>query len=146
MSAKPLLYLVVVLVRHGSGDADGDVELGTVQEAAEQCRRGIIPTVLNALEYQDAVLLGSKTQEHCLLGWEEEQSITLNQRLHGLQMGSTLAVLIGPEGGLTPEEVHLAVENCWQTFSLGPRTFRMETAALAATVRITAAFEDHGDL
>ena len=117
-----------------------------VQEAAEQCGRGIIPMVLDALEYQDAVLLGSTTQQRCLLAWEEEQSITLNQRLRGLQAGSNLGVLIGPEGGLTPEEVHLAVANGWQTFSLGPRTFRMETAALAATVRITAAFEDHGDL
>ena len=115
-----------------------------VQEAAEQSGRGIIPSVYNAVEYQDAILLGSTTQQQCWLAWEEKRLFSLNQCLQALQAGMTLGVLIGPEGGLTQSEVHLAVVNGWQTFSLGPRTLRMETAALAATVRITAAFEDHG--
>ena len=44
---------------------------------------------------------------------------------------------IGPEGGFTAEEITLAVAAGWQTVDLGPRTLRVETAAiwLAALVR-----------
>ncbi|MFO0935845.1 MAG: RsmE family RNA methyltransferase [Gemmataceae bacterium] len=45
-------------------------------------------------------------------------------------------IAIGPEGGLTPREVDLARESGWQPRSLGPRVLRMETAAIAAAVRI----------
>jgi 16S rRNA (uracil1498-N3)-methyltransferase len=45
-----------------------------------------------------------------------------------------LAITIGPEGGFTDEEVHIAKENGWQLISLGQRILRVETAALAMTV------------
>jgi 16S rRNA (uracil1498-N3)-methyltransferase len=37
---------------------------------------------------------------------------------------------VGPEGGFTPEEIGLGQRNGWQTIDLGPRTLRIETAAL----------------
>ena len=43
---------------------------------------------------------------------------------------SAVYLAIGPEGGFTDEEVALAVEQGWQTVSLGPRILRIETAAL----------------
>jgi 16S rRNA (uracil1498-N3)-methyltransferase len=47
--------------------------------------------------------------------------------------GGVLA--IGPEGGFTAEEITAARENGWQLMNLGPRTLRIETAALAAVAR-----------
>lgn len=41
-------------------------------------------------------------------------------------------IAIGPEGGLTESELSAAIEAGWQLRSLGPRTLRMETAAIAA--------------
>jgi len=41
-------------------------------------------------------------------------------------------LLVGPEGGLTDGEVALARECGWVRVSLGPRTLRTETAAVAA--------------
>jgi len=38
---------------------------------------------------------------------------------------------IGPEGGFTPKEIDCAVAAGWQTFSLGSRILRVETAAIA---------------
>jgi 16S rRNA (uracil1498-N3)-methyltransferase len=38
---------------------------------------------------------------------------------------------IGPEGGFTREEIAVATRQGWQTIDLGPRTLRIETAALA---------------
>ena len=38
---------------------------------------------------------------------------------------------VGPEGGLTDDELARAVAQGWQPIGLGPRTLRVETAALA---------------
>ena len=42
-----------------------------------------------------------------------------------------IAVVIGPEGGLTEEEVAWLVSHGWQPVTLGPRILRIETAAVA---------------
>ena len=47
-------------------------------------------------------------------------------------------ILIGPEGGWTPEELALFQERGWQAASLGTTILRAETAAIAA-LAITAA-------
>jgi 16S rRNA (uracil1498-N3)-methyltransferase len=41
-----------------------------------------------------------------------------------------VALAVGPEGGFTDNEVELAVEHGWQPIHLGPRTLRIETAAV----------------
>jgi 16S rRNA (uracil1498-N3)-methyltransferase len=45
---------------------------------------------------------------------------------------NTVALLVGPEGGLTEEEVGFAVGNHFVGMKLGPRILRAETAPLAA--------------
>lgn len=51
-----------------------------------------------------------------------------------------VALLVGPEGGFTPEEVRAANQLSWQNVSLGPRTLRIETAAIALTALVTTRF------
>jgi 16S rRNA (uracil1498-N3)-methyltransferase len=46
------------------------------------------------------------------------------------------AIAIGPEGGLTDEEVATATSAGWQTIDLGPRILRVETAAIALAAAI----------
>jgi 16S rRNA (uracil1498-N3)-methyltransferase len=43
---------------------------------------------------------------------------------------------VGPEGGFTDEEIALARSAGWQTIGLGPRTLRIETAALLLAARL----------
>lgn len=43
-----------------------------------------------------------------------------------------IALLIGPEGGLSEEEIDIAKEKAFHPLSLGPRILRTETAAIAA--------------
>ncbi|KTD11704.1 16S rRNA methyltransferase [Legionella gratiana] len=45
---------------------------------------------------------------------------------------SVIALLIGPEGGLSEQEVHYAGKYGFQPLSLGPRILRTETAAITA--------------
>jgi 16S rRNA (uracil1498-N3)-methyltransferase len=55
-----------------------------------------------------------------------------------LSRPETTLITIGPEGGLTGEEVARAIDQGWQMIDLGSRTLRMETAAmvLAAAVGV----------
>jgi len=44
--------------------------------------------------------------------------------------GGEVALAVGPEGGLTGEELERARAQGWQVASLGPRVLRIETAAI----------------
>lgn len=45
-------------------------------------------------------------------------------------------IAIGPEGGFTDQEVAQAIDHGWQSVSLGPRTLRMETAAIVLAAMV----------
>nr|WP_067286410.1 16S rRNA (uracil(1498)-N(3))-methyltransferase [Marinobacterium profundum] len=52
--------------------------------------------------------------------------------LGGLPRPSSIALLIGPEGGLTEAEVQLAIAAGFKPVALGPRVLRTETAPVVA--------------
>jgi 16S rRNA (uracil1498-N3)-methyltransferase len=108
-----------------------------VREAAEQCGRGRIPELAEPLDWQLAV---TGAQGMRLLPWEAPQPMPALWAFlqHSMQSDTCLSILIGPEGGISQQEAHLAVMHGWQLVSLGPRILRAETAALAA-VAITLA-------
>lgn len=54
-----------------------------------------------------------------------------------------IALAIGPEGGLTDEEVGQAVDLGWQATCLGPRILRIETAAVALASLIAVRLQEH---
>ncbi|MCB0063558.1 MAG: 16S rRNA (uracil(1498)-N(3))-methyltransferase [Caldilineaceae bacterium] len=111
-----------------------------VREAAEQCGRGRIPRLLEPLDWEAAV---SQAEGVRLLPWEEEQTVApllSSAALQSLiQAAPAVSLLIGPEGGIAPEEASAAQSAGWQTVSLGPRILRAETAALASVVMVTSA-------
>ena len=49
-----------------------------------------------------------------------------------------VTIAIGPEGGLTAEELAIALERGWHAVGLGPHVLRIETAAIAAAAAIIA--------
>lgn len=49
---------------------------------------------------------------------------------------SRVNLLIGPEGGLTPEEIQLAHQHQFKSFSLGALTLRTETASIVAITQL----------
>lgn len=60
--------------------------------------------------------------------WEEEHAVRLD-RLPA--EASAVVALIGPEGGLTADEIALAGAHGFVALTLGPRILRAETAAIA---------------
>ncbi len=96
-------------------------------EAAKQSGRGTVPqvkplTTLSKIPYARHGLV--------LHAYEEEHARTLKKALEG-NTAEDIAILIGPEGGFTKEEVEQSVANGAKTITLGNRILRTETAGMA---------------
>ena len=61
-----------------------------------------------------------------------------------LPAGSHICVLVGPEGGLTLEEVEEVRRRGWVVVGVGPRILRTETAGPAIIAVLQARFGDLG--
>jgi 16S rRNA (uracil1498-N3)-methyltransferase len=81
-------------------------------------------------------------EELLLVPWEEGVE-PLQKRLTG-PVPRSVAFLIGPEGGLTADEVEQAGQAGFQTVSLGPRILRSETAGIAVASILQYLFGDLG--
>ena len=100
-----------------------------VQEAARQSGRRTAPRV--SLGGNLGAVLRDARQEVKLLLWEGEQTTRLRDVFEARPAPESVGVVVGPEGGLTPEEVKQAVGYGFTPVSLGPRILRTETAGLA---------------
>ena len=112
------------------------------QAACEQCERTVLPQVepLQAIEdylskasdddFNGALKLIFCTGEHPSLA-----------KIIAPLPAQNVILLIGPEGGFTPEEIGLAIKAGFQTVSLGKRILRTETAGIAAISTIHAIWD-----
>jgi 16S rRNA (uracil1498-N3)-methyltransferase len=55
---------------------------------------------------------------------------------------SRVALLIGPEGGLSNDEIQRAQNHGFQSWQLGPRVLRTETAPVAALALLQSRWGD----
>ena len=109
-------------------------------EAAKQCGRGRIPTVMPYMTYAQAV---RSCGENAFICYENEKSFSLKSYLHTLseKNASALSFFVGPEGGYSEQEVALAAENGIPAVELGPRILRSETASGFVLSSLTYEFE-----
>jgi 16S rRNA (uracil1498-N3)-methyltransferase len=63
---------------------------------------------------------------------------------HDLGPAAELATLIGPEGGLAPDEIRHVADLGWSRIRLGPRILRSDTAPVAALAVIQTVIGDLG--
>lgn len=66
------------------------------------------------------------------------------QPLQEMVRPASVALLIGPEGGLTEDEVELAIQHGFKPLTLGPRVMRTETAPIAALTLLNYLWGDLG--
>lgn len=102
--------------------------------ASEQSKRDMIPTVENLINVNEICNL-IKNYDIMLLAYEEEKTNFLKEELKKLQGNKKLkiGIIIGPEGGLEPEEAQKLKENGAKVITLGNRILRTETVALILT-------------
>ncbi len=114
-----------------------------LREAAEQSGRSRIPRLNAPLGWDEAVRTATGVR---LVAWESLSAVERATRPLPVRACDTISLAVGPEGGLTGDEIGLARADGWQVFSLGQRTLRAETAALAATAALMAHMGELGDL
>ena len=104
-----------------------------LREAAEQCGRGVVPELVSALPFPEAVARAT-SEGTLLVAYEGEKERSVHEALVGGPRA--VSVIVGPEGGFAPEEVACAREAGARLVTLGPRILRSETASplLAALV------------
>lgn len=108
------------------------------KEAAEQSHRSVIPPI-NAVITWKALLKQFTKYDLILFCYEEEGRLGsgLRELLSGFQVQlaytqPSVLVVVGPEGGFTPQEADAAVLSGAKLVGLGKRILRTETAALYA--------------
>lgn len=93
--------------------------------ACEQCGRNIVPVIHPPQQtHQWATDVAA---DHKLILHTRDQ-----KPLNELSTPESIALLVGPEGGFSDDEVELCIQQGFSGLTLGPRILRTETAALAA--------------
>jgi 16S rRNA (uracil1498-N3)-methyltransferase len=93
--------------------------------SCEQCQRNLLPKLSEPMTLEDW-LPRCKAQLKFVLHHRDSKSLPQDQQ------PASLALLIGPEGGLGEEEIAQARAQGFAPLTLGPRVLRTETAPLAA--------------
>ena len=97
-------------------------------EAAKQSRRAMVPQVLPLTELKK---IDVKSFDLFLVAYEDENTVSLKQAFRATGVLQSIALLIGPEGGLEEGEVRQLVQAGAKSVSLGKRILRTETAGIA---------------
>lgn len=117
-------------------------------EAAKQSRRFIIPSV-EPIGSFNRELAKIPKEAVVLMAWEEASQplkpvlTRLKSELKGAKK-QEIYLIVGPEGGFTPEEAQAVKESGAQIISLGPRILRTETAGLTGLAVIMYELGDLG--
>ena len=108
------------------------------EEAAKQCGRAKLPTVSAPLSYKE-MLAEATGAELTLFCYEAEDGRTLKEALAG--KFSSISIIVGSEGGFSPEEAEAARAAGAVSVSLGKRILRCETAPSYVLSAISYEFE-----
>ena len=112
-----------------------------VLESSKQCGRTKVPLVTEGIESLEIFCLNNDSRDIKLVFWEMESCNSL-ENLKVVQAPCSVAVLIGPEGGFSLDEIVKVREFGFQTVSLGPRILRAETAPLVALALLQSLWGD----
>ncbi len=107
-------------------------------EAAKQSGRGMVPQVGPLLDFSQA--LEKMKQAACTLFFYEGGGEPLGRAL--ASRPASVALMVGPEGGFSPEEAMAAREGGLRVCTMGPRILRCETAPLYALSAIGYVYEN----
>jgi 16S rRNA (uracil1498-N3)-methyltransferase len=97
-------------------------------EASKQCGRGVFPKVDPLQDYSE--MLQNISQDFLRLILWEKEGARLKKVLEGSKEKRKIFFIVGPEGGLSQEEVECAKEKGFIPVTLGKRILRSETASL----------------
>ncbi len=113
-----------------------------VRRAARQCRRAVIPELYPVCSW-DETLYKAQSADLKLILSDRLAPWGLGEALNGT-MPHRVAVLVGPEGGFSEEEIEEARGLGFLPVTMGPRVLRTETAAIVGVALLQYALGDLG--
>lgn len=125
--ARILPFVATRSIVRALGDAKRERWERIARESAETARRGQAPAVGTLRTWDE---LFGVLPRPIVVAWEGEHEVRLRDALP--RDAAELSLVVGPEGGLTDEEIDQARAADAIVVSLGPRNLRAETAAIAA--------------
>lgn len=108
--------------------------------AAKQCKRNVIPKIEKSININQ-LCCELKNYDLVILAYENEENITIKTVLKENKNAKNIAVIVGPEGGLSADEVLMLKDEGAKVVSLGNRILRTETAPIAALSMILYEYE-----
>ena len=109
------------------------------EEAAKQCGRSIIPEVALPLGFKE-MLKDAESSALRLICYEKESDLSIKSLL-SREVPESIAIIVGCEGGFSPEEVEEAINSGCHSVTLGKRILRCETAPLTVLSMILYQYE-----
>jgi 16S rRNA (uracil1498-N3)-methyltransferase len=106
-------------------------------EAAKQSGRAVVPAVMNPITFAELMATDNagEGEGSARFMFSERDGQSLEAAREKLQATPiALTALVGSEGGWTNEELAAASRSGWTIITLGGRTLRAETAAIAVAV------------
>lgn len=100
-------------------------------EAAKQCRRGRATEITEPLTWKQA-LQRMAYHDLVLVPWEDATGRRMKDAFAEQPDAKDIGIVIGAEGGMSPDEVGALRDVGALTVTLGPRILRTETAAVVS--------------
>ena len=101
-----------------------------VKEAAEQSTRLVCPSINDPINIKD-IEVDNETLP--IIAYEKDPNVfSLQTTLKNVKSYKKVAIVIGPEGGFSKEEVDILLGKGFKEVSLGKRILRAETASFFA--------------
>ena len=111
-------------------------------EAVKQCGRAKTPEIAEAMDFTPAMQLFAQN-DVAMMPWEDARGTRMKDVYAENSGARTIAIWVGPEGGISAAEAEKLMNAGATAVTLGPRILRTETAAVAS---ITVALQLWGDI
>jgi 16S rRNA (uracil1498-N3)-methyltransferase len=108
-------------------------------EAAKQSGRATLPQIHSPIAFAELIERDGDDGLRVMFAERTGRSII---DLPEALSSSSVSILVGSEGGWSPEEIEAAREHGWKIVTLGGRILRAETAAITVTALIQHRFGD----
>ncbi len=110
------------------------------EASSKQSKRNIIPTINRKLSFEEMTKRLMK-YDIAIVAYENEKKENLKQILQKNKNVESIAIIIGPEGGIDEREYSTLCSVGVKSATLGKRILRTETASIAALSMINYEFE-----
>ena len=110
-------------------------------EATKQCGRAKLIRIDAPISFAEFVARPQVSDGLCLM-FSERDGSPLADAVDSIEQPLSVKAIVGSEGGWTDEEIHQASTAQWKIVTLGGRTLRAETAAIAVAALLQHQFGD----